>query len=119
MDIRDTVNEAYEKISKTMIDSLQAIAKDTSFHQSTGNKDDEDKEQLNFHISIIENMHYYREVIEDRGNPMLISYKTKAGALYSEHLGFYVKAVVRRPLGRLLVQITPHPNLTSRTSSKV
>ena len=110
MDIRDTVNEAYEKISNAMIDSLQAIAKDTSFHQPTGNKDDEDKEQLNSHISMIENMHYYREAIQDRGNPMLITYKTKALALYDEHLGLYIKAVVRRPLGRLLVQRKPEAN---------
>ena len=97
------MNEAYEKISKTMFDSLQAIAKDSSSHQATGSKDDDDKEQLNSHISMIENMHYYRETVEDRGNQTLITYKSKAQYLYSEHLALYLNLVTRRPLGRLLV----------------
>ncbi len=47
LEVRETANDAYEKISKTMFDSLLAIAKDTSFHQPTSNsKDDDDKEQL-------------------------------------------------------------------------
>ena len=104
LDVRETANDAYEKISKTMFDSLLAIAKDTTFHQPTGNsKDDDDKEQLNSHISVIENMHYYRQTVDDYGNPMLVSSKAKAQALYLEHLGLYIKQVVRRPLGRLLV----------------
>lgn len=103
VDVRETVNEAYEKISQTMFDSLQAIAKDTTSHQASGSKDDDDKEQLNSHISMIENMHYYRETVDDRGNTMLINYKSKARNLFDEHLGLYLKLVIRRPLGRLLV----------------
>jgi len=103
LDVRETVNEAYEKISKTMFDSLQVIAKDSSSHQASGSKDDDDKEQLNSHISMIENMHYYRETVDDRGNKMLLSYKTKAQGLYAEHLALYLNLVIRRPLGRLLV----------------
>jgi hypothetical protein len=103
VDIRETVNEAYEKISKTMFESLQAIARDTTSHQASGSKDDDDKEQLNSYISIIENMHYYCETVDDRGNTTLINSKSKARALFDEHLGLYVKLVIRRPLGRLLV----------------
>lgn len=101
--IRQNVNEGYEKISKTMFDSLQAIAKDTASHQGPGTKDEDDKEQLNSHISMIENMHYYRETVETRGNTVLLDFKEKAQALYSEHLGMYTKMVIRRPLGKLLV----------------
>jgi exocyst complex component 1 len=103
LDVRETVNETYEKVSKAMFDSLQAIAKDTTSHQPSGSKDDDDKEQLNSHISMIENMHYYRETVEDRGLLVLVNFKSKAEALYAEHLGTYIKAVIRRPLGRLLV----------------
>ena len=103
LDVRDTVNEAYEKIAKAMFDSLQAIAKDNTSHQQSGTKDDDDKEQLNSHISMIENMHYYRETVTVAANPVLSNYKTKAQSLFQEHLGLYVKAVIRRPLGRLLV----------------
>jgi exocyst complex component 1 len=102
LDVRETVNEAYEKISKTMLDSLQAIAKDTTSHPS-GTKDDDDKEQLNSHISMIENMHYFRESVDGRGNNVLTNFKSKAQALFIEHLGLYLKVVIRRPLGRLLV----------------
>lgn len=86
-----------------MFDSLQAIAKDSSSHQASGSKDDDDKEQLNSHISMIENMHYYRETVDDRGNKMLVNYKSKAQGLYAEHLALYLNLVIRRPLGRLLV----------------
>jgi len=108
LDVRDTVNEAYESISKTMFDSLQVIAKDTTSQQHSGTKDDEDKEQLNSHISMVENMHYYRETVETGSNPVLLKFKTKAQTLCSEHLGLYTKAVIRRPLGRLLVCFLPN-----------
>jgi len=103
LDVRDTVNEAYGSISKTMFDSLQAIARDTSSHHNSGTKDDEDKELLNSHISMVENMHYYRETVDSTSNPILTKYKTQAQNLLSEHLGLYTKAVIRRPLGKLLV----------------
>jgi exocyst complex component 1 len=103
LDVRDTVNDGYASISKTMFDSLQAIAKDTSSHQNSGTKDDEDKELLNSHISMVENMHYYRETVDAGSNPILIKYKIQAQNLLSEHLGLYIKAVIRRPLGKLLV----------------
>jgi exocyst complex component 1 len=107
LEVREKVNEAYEKISKSMFDSLQAIAKDTTSHHASGSKDDDDKEQLNSHISMIENMHYYREMVADRGNSMLVKYKTNAQSLFDEHLGMYLKIVIRRPLGRLLVTLFP------------
>ena len=118
MDIRETVNEAYEKISKTMFESLLAIAKDTTSHQASGTKDDDDKEQLNSHISMIENMHYYRETVNDRGNTTLINAKSKAQALLDEHLGLYLKIVIRRPLGKLLVPLSNIPKSNPRTSYK-
>ena len=103
LDVRDTVNDSYASISKTMFDSLQAIAKDTTSHQNSGTKDDEDKELLNSHISMIENMHYYRDTVEAGSNPILIKFKTQAQNLFAEHLGLYTEAVIRRPLGKLLV----------------
>jgi hypothetical protein len=101
--VRKTVDDAYGKISRTMFDSLQAIAKDTTSNQPAGTKDDDDKEQLNSHISMIENMHYYRECVDAQGNPTLIDFKITAQNLFAEHLGLYVKAVVKRPLGKLIV----------------
>ena len=116
--VRETVNEAYGKICRTMFDSLQAIAKDTTSHQGQGTKDEDDKEQLNSHISMIENMHYFCETVEDRWSTVLKTFKGTAQTLYHEHLGLYIKTVIRRPLGRLLVwQYSYHAN--ARTFCKV
>jgi exocyst complex component 1 len=101
-----------------MFDSLLAIAKDTAFHQPTSNsKDDDDKELLNSHVSVIENMHYYRQTVDDYGNSALMNCKAKAQALYLEHLGLYIKQVIRRPLGRLLVSLL-YVNANFRTFCK-
>jgi exocyst complex component 1 len=102
LDVRDTVNEAYQAINKAMFDSLQAIAKDNNNHPHSGTKDEDDKEQLNSHISMIENMHYYRASVTTT-NPVLNTYKEKAEQLFSEHLALYTKAIIRRPLGKLIV----------------
>ena len=104
LDVRETVNEAYGRVSRTMFDSLQAIAKDTTSHQASVSKDDDDKEQLNSHISMIENMHFYRDTVDDRGNPVLQDYRKQAQTLFDEHLALYLKMVIRRPLGRLVVE---------------
>jgi hypothetical protein len=103
LDVRETVNDAYQKICSTMFDSLQAIAKDTTSNQPLGTKDDDDKEQLNSHISMIENMHYYHECVDAKESSTLVEFKMRAHTLFREHLGLYIKAVVKRPLGKLLV----------------
>lgn len=103
LDIRDTVNEAYQSITKTMFDCLLAIARDSTSQQPSSTTEDEEKEQLNSNISIIENMHYYRETVDDRGLSVLANFKNRAQTLYDEHLHLYIKAVIRRPLGKLSV----------------
>jgi Exocyst complex component Sec3 len=97
------VNEAYENIIKAMFDSLLAIARDTASQQASSTTEEEEKEQLNSNISIIENMHYYMETVDDRGLVVLGKFKSRAQSLYNEHMLLYVKAVIRRPLGKLSV----------------
>jgi len=86
-----------------MFDALQAIAK-LSPQVASQSMDPEDKEQLNYHIMMIENMNHYVEEVDPRGNSVLFDFKRKAETEYKEHLGLYIGAVIRRPLGKLLVR---------------
>lgn len=117
--IRGMVDRGYRMINKAMFESLQAIARESGFSVGaglntastivggpgahTGAADPEDKEQLNYHIMMIENMNHYVEDVDTRGNIVLGEFMRRAEVEYKEHLGLYVGAVVRRPLGKLLV----------------
>lgn len=117
--IRGLVDRGYDKINKAMFESLQAIAKESGFGLppaiATGGvtiiggpgagADPEDKEQLNYHIMMIENMNHYVEDLDTRGNLVLSEYMRRAQVEYKEHMGLYVSAVIRRPLGKLLVSV--------------
>lgn len=101
LDIRELVNDGYSKINKAMFESLHAIAKESPAVASQ-NVDPEDKEQLNYHIMMIENMHHYLEEVDTRGNAILESFRKRAEDEYREHMGLYIGAVIRRPLAKLL-----------------
>lgn len=96
------VNEGYEKLNKAMFESLQAIAKESP-NVASQSVDPEDKEQLNYHIMMIENMHHYLEEVETRQNSILENFKKRAEAEYKENMSLYISAVIRRPIGKLLV----------------
>ncbi|ODH50172.1 hypothetical protein GX48_03728 [Paracoccidioides brasiliensis] len=105
LDIRLCVNEAYEKIIRAMWDSLKFIAKEAPGQQtvsSGGAQDPEDKEALNYHILLIENMNHYLEEVDCRDNLVLTEWKDRATHDLQEHLRLYIDAVIRRPLGKLL-----------------
>ncbi|KAL2380381.1 hypothetical protein RJ035_006819 [Blastomyces gilchristii] len=104
-DIRFCVNDAYEKINRAMWDSLKFIAKEAPGQQSVasgGGQDPEDKEALNYHILLIENMNHYIEEVDSRDNIILTEWKDRAAHDLREHLRLYIDAVIRRPLGKLL-----------------
>lgn len=104
-DIRFCVNDAYEKINRAMWDSLKFIAKEAPGQQpvaSGGGQDPEDKEALNYHILLIENMNHYIEEVDCRDNIILVEWKDRATHDLHEHLRLYIDAVIRRPLGKLL-----------------
>lgn len=106
--IRSMVNEAYQKLNKAMFESLKFIAKESPLpgahgqSSTTGSGDPEDKEALNYHILLIENMHHYVEEVHPRTNPVLEEWKACAAKEMSEHMNLYLSAVIRRPLGKLL-----------------
>ena len=68
-------------------------------------EDSEDKELLNYHILLIENMNHYVEEVDDGGKEgVLASWRGKAMFERVEALDAYVGMVIRRPLGKLLVR---------------
>ena len=110
LEVREMVNDGYGKINKAMFESLQAIAKESP-NVTSQSVDPEDKEQLNYHIMMIENMHHYIEEVDTRGNQILDGFMRTAEEEYKEHMGLYINAVIRRPLSKLLVCSPASPNL--------
>ncbi|KAH8887548.1 hypothetical protein GQ53DRAFT_844066 [Thozetella sp. PMI_491] len=106
--IRRMVDREYDRILKSMFDSLKVIARENpavsvANISSSNSADPEDKEALNFHILLIENMnHYLEEVDGPRSIEVLDEWKEQAQNEMAEHMGLYLNAVMRRPLGKLL-----------------
>lgn len=101
LEIRQTVNQAYARINKTMFESLKVIARENPGAHTNGS-DPEDKEALNYQILLIENMNHYLEEVDARANPILEDWKQNATQEMDEHMTLYLGAVIRRPLGKLL-----------------
>jgi hypothetical protein len=118
--VRRMVDREYDRILKSMFDSLKVIAREnpalgalpvsssaasTLTHSTTTSAvaDPEDKEALNFHILLIENMnHFLEEVDNARGLEVLDDWREAAQREMAEHMNLYLNAVMRRPLGKLL-----------------
>ncbi|KAL9578776.1 MAG: hypothetical protein Q9203_006968, partial [Teloschistes exilis] len=110
--VRTLIDDAYRKINRAMFESLKFIAKEspTAGAQTAapggggggGGGDPEDKEALNYHILLIENMNHYIEEIYARDNAVLADWKLQAQQEMAEHMDLYLAAVLRRPLGKLL-----------------
>ncbi|KAK3998288.1 exocyst complex component 1 [Cladorrhinum sp. PSN332] len=106
--VRRMVDQEYDRILRSMFDSLKVIARENPAVGAAGaaggnSADPEDKEALNFHILLIENMNHYLEEVENqRGLEVLDEWKEAAQQELAEHVGLYLNAVMRRPLGKLL-----------------
>ncbi|KIX96579.1 uncharacterized protein Z520_07845 [Fonsecaea multimorphosa CBS 102226] len=113
LEVRFTVDNAYGKLLKAMWESLNFIAKDNPAANSSGGTttghsnapvsgDPEDKEALNYHILLIENMNYFVEEVKTHGNVTLETWVERAERDQRSHLAQYTDAVIRRPLGKWL-----------------
>jgi hypothetical protein len=107
LNVRRTVDREYERILKSMFDSLKVIARDNpaagGVVSGANSADPEDKEALNYHILLIENMnHFIEEVDNSRGLEILDDWRETAQHEFAEHMDLYLNAVMRRPLGKLL-----------------
>ena len=108
-EVRFFLDEQYAKILKAMWESLNFIAKDSPASGSGGAQssapssgDPEDKEALNYHILLIENMNHFAEEVDTQKNNVLEEWKERALHDMYKHLTQYTDAVIRRPLGKWL-----------------
>ena len=101
--IRRTIDREYQRIFRVMTESLMVIARENPAVQvAAGGEMMEDKETLNFHILLIENMNHIVEDLDTRQLEVLEQWKEKAEREYRDHIGLYLEAAMRRPLGKLL-----------------
>lgn len=101
--LRRMIDREYDRILKCMFDSLMVIARELpAGGVASATADLEDKEALNFHILLIENMNHFLEDTDTRGLEVVEEWKDQANTEYHEHMGMYLNAVMRRPLGKLL-----------------
>ncbi|KAI0459183.1 exocyst complex component Sec3-domain-containing protein [Xylaria acuta] len=100
--VRRAVDREYERIIKSMFDSLKVIARENPATLTNSGADPEDKEALNYHILLIENMNHFSEELNTHGLEILEDWKEAAASEMAEHMNLYLNAVMRRPLGKLL-----------------
>lgn len=108
LNVRRTIDREYDRILKSMFESLKVIARENpaaSVAAAGASADPEDKEALNYHILLIENMNHYIEEIDTHNLDTLEKWKSAAQGELDEHMARYLDSIMRRPLGRLLDQI--------------
>ncbi|KIW02360.1 uncharacterized protein PV09_06182 [Verruconis gallopava] len=108
-EVRAMVDAAYERINKAIFTTIRRLAKEIQAAGSSGaatlgaaREEIEEKNALNSHILLIENMNHYVEEVDARGDPVLEAGKADAREDFEDHLGVYVDSVVRRPLGKIM-----------------
>jgi hypothetical protein len=90
---RKLLKDMYDRLSKAVSESLNAFAKEIV---------SDDKEQLNAHILLLENMHHFYTELRGQKVVFLEPFIKYAKSQYDLQLSAYIKAVVRRPLGKML-----------------
>ncbi|GAA6036999.1 hypothetical protein JCM8097_005501 [Rhodosporidiobolus ruineniae] len=101
LNIRGVINAQYERIVATMFDCLQQMAKmDGEGHGGQGG---EDKDQLNYHVILIENMHHIIATFSNKQKvPALAPFVAQAREKYDQNLAAYIRLILRRPLARVV-----------------
>ncbi|GAA5862901.1 hypothetical protein JCM3774_006681 [Rhodotorula dairenensis] len=96
--IRKVIDAQYERITAAIFDCLQQLAKMDG--EGQGN---EGKDQLNYHVILIENMHHIIAVFTHKQRvPALSPFVAQAREKYDQNLAAYIRLVLRRPLARPL-----------------
>ncbi|GAA6058447.1 hypothetical protein JCM3770_005082 [Rhodotorula araucariae] len=100
LNIRLVINRQYERIVAAIFDCLQQMAKMDGEGQGGQG---EDKDQLNYHVILIENMHHLITVFSTRQKvAALAPFVEQARAKYDQNLTAYIRLILRRPLARQL-----------------
>lgn len=104
---RKLVDKVYGQIVQSMFEALQTMAKSDE-HQAPAaggggsNQEDRDKDRLNYHTLIIENMHHFVTTASKVNVSALGLWLEKAKEQYDQNLNLYIRLVLRRPLARLI-----------------
>ncbi|KZO92801.1 hypothetical protein CALVIDRAFT_567098 [Calocera viscosa TUFC12733] len=98
-EIRNKVDESYERLVTAMFDCLQQMAKlDGGDSQSA-----EDKGQLNYHVIMIENMYTFIADMSPLDVASARQFVSRAEAVYQENLDAYLRLILRRAFNKLIV----------------
>lgn len=111
LEVRGLVNDAYEKLGKTIITTLQKTKASMAHSESVGIEsgkvediDYEDKIKMNYHILMIENMNVFLDglLAFDRSNRSIHNLREMATKVYYQEMRLYVEFVLHRPFGKLM-----------------
>ncbi|GAA5845649.1 hypothetical protein JCM5353_001250 [Sporobolomyces roseus] len=101
LDVRKVVNSQYERIVATMFECLQQMAKMDG--EGQGQAPGEGKDQLNYHVILIENMHHIIAVFSGKQKvAALAPFVQRAREKYDQNLAAYIRLILRRPLARVV-----------------
>lgn len=116
LEIRTSVDTAYERIVQSMFDCLKQMAKMDG--------EGEDKGQLNYHVILIgpyfacifcssltyptENMHHFVAEVAELEVGSVSVFMKRAEGIYEENLNAYVKIVLKRPFAKIIVSGFSH-----------
>ncbi|GAA5835794.1 hypothetical protein JCM9279_004648 [Rhodotorula babjevae] len=100
LNIRQVIDGHYERIVASIFDCLQQMAKMDGEGQGTQG---EGKDQLNYHVILIENMHHIITVFSTKQRVVALGpFVSAARAKYDQNLAAYIRLILRRPLARQL-----------------
>jgi len=91
------VTITYERTSKKIFECIDALTKDVLNDEKADEKD-----KLNVHILIIENMHFFNIELADRQIKTLHTYISEAKNRYNYHLDAYKKIVIYKCFGKFM-----------------
>ena len=96
-DTRGAVDGGFDRIGRAIMAVLQSIPK----IDGTGTGD-EDKGQLNYDVTLIENMHFLYTHVPAAASPALAQFAEHARATFGMSVASYIQTVLRRPLGKMI-----------------
>lgn len=94
LEVRSLADAAYERIVKGMFESLRQMAK----LEGEG----EDKGQLNYHVILIENMHFFVAEMTKMELASTNVFGQSAQSIYDENVDAYIRIIFRRPFAKLI-----------------
>lgn len=110
--VRTLINDSYTKVGKAIISRLEKAKADLTSQplyngghiNSEAVADYEDKDLMNYHVLMIENMNLFCEGLEQFStiNLALKNVRLNALAFYQKELKLYIDFILHRPIGKLM-----------------